>query len=243
MLYVCIIFAIIAPYLICSINPAIIVTKIKSGEDIRKLGSGGAGLTNVLRTQGKTAAVIVLFGDVLKGVVSILLIKLFCLFFMPVESIGDSFPFNEFFTFLCLWIASLSAVLGHCFPLYYKFRGGKAVLVTVATGLIINWLAALSALIVFIIIVALTRYVSLGSIIAAALYPVCVWLIDVYVRYSPNLYIGVIFTLIIAVILIFMHRQNIRRLINKNEKKLGQSERRQQRLYNHLYGIGENDND
>ncbi|MDR2559301.1 MAG: glycerol-3-phosphate 1-O-acyltransferase PlsY [Oscillospiraceae bacterium] len=231
MLYVCIVFAIIAPYLICSINPAIIVTKIKSGEDIRKLGSGGAGLTNVLRTQGKTAAVFVLLGDVLKGVVSILLIKLFCHFFLPADaySISDIDPpieYAGYFPYLCMWLGSLSAVLGHCFPLYYKFKGGKAVLVTVATGLIINWLAALMALIVFIIIVALTRYVSLGSIIAAALYPVCVWVAGTFILDIHYTYIGVIFTSVIAMILIFMHRQNIKRLINKNEKKLGQSERK-----------------
>jgi len=227
MLYICIAFSIIAPYLICSINPAIIITRIKSGEDIRKLGSGGAGLTNTLRTQGKTAAVIVLLGDVLKGVAAVLLVALFCSILFSCKELNCVACRHGYYNAeLFMWIASLSSVLGHCFPVYYKFKGGKAVLVTVATGLVINWLAALSALIIFIIIVALTRYVSLGSIIAAACYPICVALIGIFVRSDPNWYIGVIFTSIIAVILIFMHRKNIVRLINKNEKKLGQSERK-----------------
>jgi glycerol-3-phosphate acyltransferase PlsY len=239
MLYICIAFAIIAPYLICSINPAIIVTKIKSGEDIRKLGSGGAGLTNTLRTQGKTAAVIVLLGDVLKGVISILVVKHFYLLLNPLPVFDSSaatiidylnlltdtsFPYST----LCLWIASLTAVLGHCFPLYYKFKGGKAVLVTVTTGMTINWLPPLIALLIFILIVAITRYVSLGSIIAAVCYPVSVFMTGFVItgHVSSSTIIGVIFTSIIAVILVFMHRKNIVRLINKNEKKLGQSERK-----------------
>ncbi|MCL2638641.1 MAG: glycerol-3-phosphate 1-O-acyltransferase PlsY [Oscillospiraceae bacterium] len=229
MLFICIAFAIIVPYLICSINPAIIVTKIKSGEDIRKLGSGSAGLTNVLRTQGKTAAIFVLLGDVLKGVAAILLIKLFCHLMMPYPKILQpeyTLENIETYTFFCAWLGSLSAVLGHCFPLYYKFKGGKAVLVTVATGMTIGWLPPLLALIVFILIVAVTKYVSLGSIIAAVAYVVFTWLIGVFVWHNNHWYIGTIFTGIIALILIFMHRANIKRLINKNEKKLGQSERK-----------------
>jgi len=221
MLFLCIVFAVIVPYLLCSINPAIIVTKINLGEDIRKLGSGSAGLTNVLRTQGKGAALIVLLGDVLKGVISILAIKLFCNLFMPHEAIGDSFPLNAFFTYTCAWLGALAAVLGHCFPLYYKFKGGKAVLVTVTTGMVINWLPPLLALTVFIIIVALTKYVSLGSIIAAVAYVVFTWLVGVFVWYNPYWHISVIFVGIIAAILILMHRKNIIRLINKSENKLG----------------------
>jgi glycerol-3-phosphate acyltransferase PlsY len=224
MLYICIAFSIIVPYLICSINPAIIVTKLKSGEDIRTLGSGGAGLTNVLRTQGKTAALFVLLGDVLKGVISILAIKLFCHLMMPYPQIlqPEYTPQNiEAYTLLCVWLGSLAAVLGHCFPLYYKFKGGKAVLVTVTTGMVIGWLPPLIALLIFIAIVALTKYVSLGSVIAAVCYPVSVWVVGAFVRDDPYWYIGVIFTSIIAVILIIMHRKNIVRLLNKTESKLG----------------------
>ena len=224
MLFLCIVFSIIVPYLLCSINPAIIVTKIKSGEDIRKLGSGSAGLTNVLRTQGKGAALIVLLGDVSKGVVSILLIKLVFNLLMPVDFLdytGEFWSAMQSCLYLCVWIGALSAVLGHCFPLYYKFKGGKAVLVTVTTGMVINWLPPLLALTVFIIIVALTKYVSLGSIIAAVAYVIFTWLVGVFLWYNPYWYISVIFVGIIAAILILMHRKNIVRLINKTENKLG----------------------
>ncbi|MCL2694668.1 MAG: glycerol-3-phosphate 1-O-acyltransferase PlsY [Oscillospiraceae bacterium] len=223
MLYICIVFAAIVPYLICSISPAIIVTKIKSGEDIRTLGSGSAGLTNALRTGGKKTAVLVLLGDVFKGVISILAIKLFCHFFLPAYSVLDIDPpieYAGYYPYLCVWLGSLSAVLGHCFPLYHKFRGGKAVLVTAATGLAINWLPPLIAILLFIILIAITKYVSIGSIIAAVAYPVSVWVVGTYIWDIPYTYIGVIFTSVIAAILVFMHRKNIVRLINKNENKL-----------------------
>jgi glycerol-3-phosphate acyltransferase PlsY len=216
MLYLCIAFAVIIPYVLCSINPAIVVTKIKSGKDIRELGSGNPGLTNVLRTQGKGAAVVVLLFDVLKGVVSIFMIMLFCRYFAPVEVGGDSFPLYRFTVDLCMWIGSLSAVLGHCYPVYYKFSGGKAVLVTVATGLVINWLAALIALVLFILIVVVTKYVSVGSVIAAAAYPVCVGAV------GTGGVIGTAFSAAIAVILIYKHKQNIKRLATGKEKKLGE---------------------
>ncbi|MCL1823768.1 MAG: glycerol-3-phosphate 1-O-acyltransferase PlsY [Oscillospiraceae bacterium] len=227
-LFLCIAFAIIAPYLICSINPAIIITKIKSGEDIRTLGSGGAGLTNTLRTQGKTAAALVLLFDVLKGIISVLAVwGLYKLFWVQIAQ-----PFSSFFrpalfgifayrhVSFFLWLAALSSVLGHCFPVYYKFKGGKAVLVTVATGLVINWLAALTALLVFIIIVAVTKYVSLGSIIAAAAYPVCVWFTEAFIWKNSTVFTGVFFSAVIAVILILMHRKNIKRLLNGSENKM-----------------------
>ena len=227
-LFICIAFAVIAPYLICSINPAIIITKIKSGEDIRTLGSGGAGLTNTLRTQGKTAAALVLLFDVLKGVISVLAVRgVYRLLWFEINQ-----PFSSLFSpalfgifayrhiSFFLWIAALSSVLGHCFPVYYKFKGGKAILVTVATGLVINWLAALTAFLIFVIIVAITKYVSVGSIIAAAAYPVCVWLTEAYVWKNTTVYTGVFFSSVIALILIFMHRKNIKRLINGSENKL-----------------------
>ena len=228
MVLVCIIFSIAIPYLICSINPAIIVTRLKSGQDIKTLGSGSAGLTNTLRTQGKTAAVIVLLGDVLKGVASILLIKLFCHYFLPPAFIQDINPPIEhagYYPHLCVWLGSLCGVLGHCFPLYYKFKGGKAVLVTASTGMTILWLPPLIAITIFITIIAVTRYVSVGSIIAAVCYPLSVWAVGTFLWDVPYNHVGVIFTSIIAAILIMMHRENIKRLINGNEKKLGVSER------------------
>ncbi|MCL2019249.1 MAG: glycerol-3-phosphate 1-O-acyltransferase PlsY [Oscillospiraceae bacterium] len=217
--------------------------RIKNKKDIREMGSGNPGLTNALRTGGKSTAVLVLLFDVLKGIISILAVRSFYLLLFPPPTIdtatwtlidamnfltgNDEFGRYYFILHVFLWTASLFAVLGHCFPVYYKFKGGKAVLVTVATGLVINWQAALIALILFIIIVAITKYVSLGSVIAAALYPVCVFLTEnlgvISGKNTNSLsFIGTIFTTTIAVILIWKHKENIKRLINKTEKKLGE---------------------
>jgi len=214
--------------LICSINPAIVVTKIKSGKDIRSLGSGNPGLTNTLRTQGKGAAIAVLLFDVLKGVISIFFIMLFLWLFMPeIDESNTSFPLNDMFYYRCMWLGALAAVLGHCYPVFYKFKGGKAVLVTVATGLVINWLAALIALVLFILIVLVTKYVSVGSIISAVAYPIWVLIVEDYVRipvWNGRFHglgsIGFIFSSIITIILIFKHKENIKRLMNGTEKKL-----------------------
>ncbi|MCL1831937.1 MAG: glycerol-3-phosphate 1-O-acyltransferase PlsY [Oscillospiraceae bacterium] len=229
MIYVCIAFAIVVPYLLCSINPAIIVTKIKSGKDIRTLGSGNPGLTNTLRTQGKGAAVAVLLLDVFKGVASILAVTLFHgLLYDWEPMLGDYRAhailthgvIDEFFftRHVALWIAALSAVLGHCFPVYYKFRGGKAVLVTISVLFCIEWRVALIALIVFILIVAITRYVSLGSCVGVAICTIYFWL------YTTSYIAGSIMTIIAAIMLI-KHRGNIKRLIAGNEKKLGRKDK------------------
>jgi glycerol-3-phosphate acyltransferase PlsY len=213
MIYICIAFAIIVPYLICSINPAIIAARLKHGKDIREMGSGNPGLTNTLRTMGKSAAAVVLLFDVLKGVIAILSIRLF----------ADLVPydFGFFSPTALMWIGSLSAVFGHCYPVYYKFKGGKAVLVTVATGLVINWLAALIALVLFILIVLVSRYVSLGSVIAGSLYPVCVGLVGYYVQDNEYTFVSVMFSSMVALLLVFKHRANIKRLIAGTEKRLG----------------------
>ena len=227
MLYICIAFSIIIPYLICSINPAIVVSKIKLGKDIREMGSGNAGLTNTLRTMGKGAAAVVLLFDVLKGVISVLAVAGFCILTEPWYGFVCNCPDSHFceaqsFLYLCKWLGALFATLGHCYPIYYKFKGGKAVLVTVATGLVINPTAALSALCVFIIIVLISKYVSLGSVLAAVIYPVGVGLFEHFVKGNNNTSTGVVFSALIAVLLVFNHRGNIVRLLKGTEKKLGE---------------------
>ncbi|MCL2107940.1 MAG: glycerol-3-phosphate 1-O-acyltransferase PlsY [Oscillospiraceae bacterium] len=219
MILLCYLIMLAAPYLICGINSAIIVTRIKSGVDIRTLGSGGAGLTNVLRTQGKTAAVFVLFGDVLKGVASVIVVRLAFLYLADTNTADLSLGMN--------WIAyfaGIMACLGHVFPLYYGFKGGKGVLVTLAVLYAIDWVSASILLGIFITVVAATRYVSLGSVIAGACYPICVFTLSL-MKNDVSAYPNLACSLVIAAILIFMHRGNIKRLINKTERKLGVSER------------------
>ena len=208
--------AVIIPYLLSGVNSAIIVTKIKSGQDIRTLGSGNAGLTNTLRTQGKLAAVFVLLGDILKGVLSIVFVSLIFKLVLGV----DTYSHETAYTWIN-YLAGIFAVLGHIFPIYYGFKGGKGILVTFAAMLAINWIPALILLGIFGIIVAITRYVSLGSIIAAICYPVAVYIFSI-LQYDPSAVLNLILSGLIGAMLVFMHRTNIKRLLSHSEKKLGQ---------------------
>ncbi len=212
----CFAAAVIVPYLLGSINSAIIVTKIKSGEDIRTLGSGNAGLTNTLRTQGKIAALFVLIGDILKGVLSVIIVHLLFRYLLGI----DTYSPESGWTWIN-YLAGIFAVLGHVFPIYYGFKGGKGILVTFAAMLAINWLGGVAPFVVFLIIVAITRYVSLGSIVAAACYPFAV-LIFSKMQNDSGAWINFGLAGIIGILLIYMHRENIKRLLNHTEKKLGQ---------------------
>jgi len=208
--------AAIVPYLLCGINSAIIVTKIKSGQDIRELGSGNAGLTNTLRTQGKAAALLVLIGDILKGVLSILAVHFIFKLILDVDTyytLGTWTWVNYF--------AGVFGAIGHIYPIYYGFKGGKGILVTFAAMLAINWIAGVIPFIIFVIVVAISRYVSLGSIIAAAVYPFTVLILSL-MQNDWSSWINFGLSAVIGIMLIFMHRANIKRLLNHTEKKLGQ---------------------
>ena len=212
MIYLCYAIMIIVPYLLCGINTAIIVTKIKTGEDIRTLGSGNAGLTNTLRTQGKIAALFVLLGDVLKGTLSILIVRFSFLWLTGTDTANP----DNMMTYVG-FAAAVAAIIGHVFPIYFGFKGGKGILVSVAVLMTVEWIL----LGIFIIVVALTRYVSLGSCIAAVCYPVTI-LVYSLITGDPCVWINVILSALIAVLILFMHRGNLVRLKNHTEKKLGQ---------------------
>ncbi len=216
MLILCFIIAAILPYLLCGVNSAIIVTKIKTGEDIRTMGSGNAGLTNTLRTQGKLAALFVLLGDVAKGVLSVILVSLAFRLLAGIDARAAESAYEW-----VLYASGTSAILGHVFPLYYGFKGGKGVLVTVAVLLAIDWLPAVILLGIFALVVLLTKYVSLGSCIAAFLYPFTVLIFGI-IEKCPCYLLNFLFSGLIAVLIIFMHRDNLKRLANHTEKKLGQ---------------------
>ena len=197
-----IILALAAGYLLGSLNTSVIVGKIY-GKDIREHGSKGAGLTNALRVLGKPAAAIVLAGDVLKGVAA-------CLFGLALDAgfyTGDAT--------ICLLAAGAAAVIGHNWPLYFGFKVGKGVLTAVAVLFMADWLMALICLSFFAVIVALTRYVSLGSICAALLFAVIAFI----PLFGGGAFLGV-FACVIAALIIFRHRANIKRLLSGTENKL-----------------------
>lgn len=216
-------FIAIIGYVLGSINTSIIVGKLY-GVDIRKEGSGNAGLTNTLRTLGKRAALVVLVGDILKGVISILLAKVLA----PVLTIGQYamegqvLDVTKLYTELAMQVAGVSVVLGHIFPVFYKFKGGKGVLTSITVILMTEWQIGVACIIVFIIAVALTRYVSLGSVLGAFSCPFFLIALEKYIsnEVMTDMASWIIFNCILAVIVIWGHRGNIVRLFKNRERKL-----------------------
>lgn len=191
-----IILCLVLGYLLGSLNFAIIYSKLR-GDDIRNHGSGNAGATNVLRTYGKLPAAIVFLLDISKGVVAVLLVR--SVFGLPLYECS----------------AALGAVLGHNFPVYYKFAGGKGVSTSLAVLLTLHYPTALIALATFIVVVLVTKYVSLSSILAAV-----AAMIAAFVFFKVNEFS--IFCAVIGILCIVRHHANIKRLINGTENKLGQ---------------------
>lgn len=201
-----IIVAVLA-YAIGSINFSVIFSRRFAGFDIREKGSGNAGTTNMLRSVGKKAAAITLICDILKGLVAILIAYLFGRFIEEVDGA------------LLVQIAALCVVIGHTFPIFFEFRGGKGVATSLGVLLLINWQIGLICLIFALVIMAATRMVSAGSVTAAILYPILV-LCGVgseYFLVSGNY---IIFSLLLALIVIFNHRANIKRILAGEENKL-----------------------
>lgn len=206
-------------YLTGSINSAIIVSKTR-GSDIRNHGSGNAGLTNMLRTYGTSAAVLTLVGDILKGVIAVgitpYLASLVCVLTKTEVGYADDF------VLMLKCIAALSCVIGHNFPLYFKFKGGKGVLTGATVIGMIDWKILVSALVVFLVICVCTKYVSLSSICASG-----VTVIMSFVLYASKITtLGgasvIAMCVIMAAMIIIRHKSNIVRLINGNERKLGE---------------------
>lgn len=191
-------------YFLGSLNTAVIVGKIY-GKDIRKHGSKSAGLTNTLRVLGKSAAVFVLAGDILKGIIA-------CLIGL---SLGVYFYSGEASECVSLLLAGAGAVIGHNWPIYFGFKGGKGALTAVAVLFMVDWLTALICLGFFVIIVALTRYVSLGTVCATTLFAIIS-----FVPVFENTLYFYLFACLMAVVVIFRHRENIRRLLSGTENKL-----------------------
>lgn len=196
--------ALVLGYLLGSINTAVIVGKIY-GKDIRSHGSKNAGLTNTLRVLGKSAAVVVLVGDILKGIIACSTGLFLCIYFYSGEA-------NDCVSLLA---AGAGAVIGHNWPLYFGFKGGKGALTAVAVLFMVNWVMALLCLCFFVIIVALTRYVSLGTVCATLLFAA----ISFVPVFGNTLYFN-IFACLMALMVIFRHMKNIQRLISGTETKL-----------------------
>lgn len=204
-----IIIAVIA-YLIGSINFSIILSKRMAGFDIREKGSGNAGTTNMLRSVGKKAAVITLICDILKGVVSILIAVLVG---KIIKNLDNA---------LLVQLAGIFVIIGHTFPVFFKFKGGKGIATALGVLLMINWQIGLICLIFALVLMALTKMVSVGSIAAAILFPILVAFIDqnYIVQTSNSNWSYLVFSIIVSLLVIFNHRANVQRILNGTENRL-----------------------
>lgn len=212
MAYLIIIAVAVISYLIGSINFSIILSKIISGKDIRESGSGNAGATNMLRTYGKKMGVITLLLDVLKGIITVLLaIHLSNSQLYIPYGLG---PYCDMYPY----IAGVCVILGHNFPLYFGFKGGKGVATSLGVVLMLDWKVGLIVAVFAIAIMAITRYVSLGSILGGAAY-IIVEIIKAFVTKQYNA-VQLVCVVIIGGLLISRHHANIKRLLNGTENKL-----------------------
>ena len=206
-----IIVAVIA-YLIGSVNFSVLISKKMAGFDVREKGSGNAGTTNMLRSVGKKAAAITLICDILKGVVSIGIAII-------VGNIVKNLDRE-----LLLQIAGIAVVIGHTFPIFFGFKGGKGVATSLGVLLMSNWQIGLICLVFALVLMALTRMVSLGSCGAAVLFPVLTLFINQHYTVltegkSGRVYF--VYSVILAIIVLYNHRSNIKRILNGTENKLG----------------------
>ncbi|MBR1823871.1 MAG: glycerol-3-phosphate 1-O-acyltransferase PlsY [Ruminococcus sp.] len=201
-------------YFLGSVNFSIPVVKMFLGKDIRTLGSKNAGLTNTFRCAGKKCAVFTLVGDLLKGIIAVSLSRWIC----GLLNAGLA-PDND--THYIGYIAGLFAILGHVFPIYFGFKGGKGVLVGIASFLMVDPKVFCALLAIFIVIVAITKYISAGSIIGAAFCPIATLLMAWFVEGQSfgRSFLYMLLSLPMAFMVVFMHRTNIERLKNGTENK------------------------
>ena len=201
-----IIVAIIA-YLMGSISFSVIISKKMAGFDVREKGSGNAGTTNVLRTVGKKASILTLICDILKGVIAVLVAYIVGLIIK--EGIDKA---------LLIQIAGIAVILGHTFPIFFGFKGGKGIATALGVLMITNWNIGLICLVFALVLMILTKIVSLGSVAAGILFPVLI----IFMPHTAYLVDGsyIIYSILLAVLVVFNHRANVKRLLEGKENKL-----------------------
>ena len=212
MIWQLIVIALIA-YLLGSINLSIIISKLMGKGDIREHGSGNAGTTNTLRTLGKLPAIIVLIWDILKGVISILLAKW-------IITLGngeiDTNVLNQYKDY-AMFVSAIMSVLGHNFPIYFGFKGGKGVATSLGVIIAIEWPIAIACAVFAIIMILLTRMVSVGSVLVAILYPILAFFVGAEFY---NKWVYLTLALVLAASVLIRHRSNIKRILEGTENKL-----------------------
>lgn len=211
LLFLPIILTLVVSYLLGSINTAILVSRHKYGADIRQSGSGNAGLTNMRRVYGNKAAVFVLVGDMLKMVLSLLFAAfMYGFHYMPYAFCGN----------FILYLSGLCCILGHIFPIFYHFKGGKGVLCTVTMVLILSPIVAGAMLIIFALLLLTTHYVSLSSITAGLFYPLLLnRLFALFYGEARQDGVILVVSIVVALLILYCHRSNIVRIKEHRENK------------------------
>ncbi len=213
-------------YLLGSLSPAIIITKLKTGQDIRELGSGNAGFTNVLRSVGVAPAVITIICDYAKGILAVL-IGWWIFSEMTITNDVSRLEYVKYGGYL----AGVFVIIGHSFPIFYGFKGGKGVVTANALMIVVDIRVFLLIIATFLIVVLVTRLISLGSIAGAIMFPVYTCLITFFCDYLPLLgtpdeirfrfvLISTACAFVIGLMIIIRHHENIKRLLAGEEKKI-----------------------
>ena len=205
-----IIMGIIA-YLIGSINFSILISKKKAGFDIREKGSGNAGTTNMLRSVGKGAEIVTLILDILKGVVTIWLSIFYGFMLYKIWNINIDYA-------ILVQVSGILVIVGHTYPIYFGFKGGKGVATALGILLVTNWHIGIVCLVFALVLIIVSRMVSVGAICAAILFPVLTLFSYESSFIEPGNYM--VFSIIIAIIVCFNHRENIKRIMNGTENKI-----------------------
>lgn len=222
--WLALLLAAVVGYLLGSINWAIIVTRTIFRKDIREEGSGNAGATNVLRNHGRGPAILTTIGDMAKSMVAVLIGSWLLSNLQmgaPVLS-GEMGWIQRNLPLVGGYIGGFFCLLGHDFPVFYGFRGGKGVLTTLGMFLLLDWRVALVCLAVFAVIVAITRMVSLGSIVSIG----CGMPLLLLIHWSADPAKAVFCTVMAALVwllVVWQHRANIVRICKGTENKLGQN--------------------
>lgn len=214
----CFLFSAVGAYMLGSVSFAIVVSKLLYHKDIRSFGSGNAGMTNVLRTFGKGAAALTLIGDIGKGVLAVVLAKWIFSAFAVIGSANGTFTAVE--PIYGAYVAAFFAVIGHIYPVFFHFKGGKAVSVATGTIVAIQPILVLPLLVIFALVVGLSKMVSLASICCAVAYPIvtCIY----FCLQGHDAVFTTIGAAIVGGLVIWMHRSNIERIKNGTEFKFGQ---------------------
>lgn len=226
----CIIALAAFSYILGSVNFAVVFTRLVKKQDIRTLGSGNAGFTNVLRCVGVFPAVMTFVFDFLKAVISVLAARLL-VSYMPVEGMLSQSSLKTEYMYYTMLIAGLFCVIGHSFPVFFNFKGGKGVVTTAAMMAVVDWRFFLFVLGTFLVVFVFSRIISLSSIIAGIMMGPSNFVVTYFFMYRPSLdtvdpysitfvWVTTILAACIGLFAIIKHKDNIKRILKGEEKKI-----------------------